>query len=147
MIEVILNDSLKDIENMTVDMMLAKEWNIAEIEEQLKKKTGNITFCYIGIADKTGLAQTTANTQTNIKNEEFFKQAMNGVSTTSNLIANPLKQGNEFVNAAPIYENNEIVGVLYGAIDVDSFSEEVRAIIENEEYYFSIVEQRFYIKS
>ncbi len=66
---------------------------------------------------------------------------MNGVSTTSNLIANPLKQGNEFVNAAPIYENNEIVGVLYGAIDVDSFSEEVRAIIENEEYYFSIVEQ------
>ena len=33
------------------------------------------------------------------------------------------------------------MGVLYGAIDVDSFSEEVRAIIENEEYYFSIVEQ------
>lgn len=141
MIEVILNDSLKDIENMTVDMMLTKEWDIAEIEEQLKKKAGNITFCYIGIADKTGLAQTTANTQTNIKNEEFFKQAMNGVSTTSNLITNPLKQGNEFVNAAPIYENNEIVGVLYGAIDVDSFSEKVRTIIENEEYYFSIVEQ------
>ena len=38
MIEVILNDSLKDIENMTVDMMLTKEWDIAEIEEQLKQE-------------------------------------------------------------------------------------------------------------
>ncbi|MEY8320872.1 sensor domain-containing diguanylate cyclase [Lachnospiraceae bacterium 46-61] len=141
MIEVILNDSLKDVENMTVDMMLTEEWDITKIEKQLKEKAKNIIFCYIGIADKTGFTQTTTDTQINIKNEEFFKQAMNGISTTSNLITNPLKYSNEFVNAAPIYKNNEIVGVLYGAIDVDSFSESVRSIIENEEYYFSIVEQ------
>lgn len=103
----------------------------------------SVQFNYIGIADVKGLAQTTANEKMTIdvSEEEFFKKAIIGISNTSNLITQPLQSEYEFVNAVPIYKNGVIIGVLYGAIDVESFSEAMTNMNENRQYYFGIVEQ------
>ncbi len=142
-VKAILDNSLKHIENITEIITLTEERDIIEIEKKLKKEMVSVQFNYIGIADVKGLAQTTANEKMTIdvSEEEFFKKAIIGISNTSNLITQPLQSEYEFVNAVPIYKNGVIIGVLYGAIDVESFSEAMTNMNENRQYYFGIVEQ------
>ena len=140
-LKAMLDDSLNHMKNVAERMTLVRGISIDEIQERLQEESIGITFCYIGIADTTGLAKTTANIQADVKEEDFFKEAINGVSSTSKLIKQPLLYEYEFVNAVPIYQNGKITGVLYGAIDVESFSETMRNIIGNKQYYFGIVEQ------
>ena len=142
-VNAILDNSLKHIENITEIITLTEERDIIEIEKKLKKEMVSVQFNYIGIADVKGLAQTTANEKMTIdvSEEEFFKKAIIGISNTSNLITQPLQSEYEFVNAVPIYKNGVIIGVLYGASDVESFSEAMTNMNENRQYYFGIVEQ------
>ena len=77
----------------------------------------------------------------NTGEEAFFKKAIVGISHTSSLLEHPLHSPGEFVNAAPIYKNGVVTGVLYGVIDVSDFSEAMKNIDQNKQYYFSIVEQ------
>ncbi len=142
-VKAILDNSLKHIENITEIITLTEERDIIEIEKKLKKEMVSVQFNYIGIADVKGLAQTTANEKMTIdvSEEEFFKKAIIGISNTSNLITQPLQSEYESVNAVPIYKNGVIIGVLYGAIDVESFSEAMTNMNENRQYYFGIVEQ------
>lgn len=139
----ILDNSLKHTENMTEIITLTEEKDITEIEKKLKKEMTNVQISYIGIADVTGIAQTTANGKAtvDVSEEEFFKKAIIGISNTSNLIKQPLQSEYEFVNAVPIYKDNVIIGVLYGAIDVENFSEAMANMNGSKEYYFGIVEQ------
>lgn len=139
----ILDNSLKHTENMTEIITLTGEKDITEIEKKLKKEMTNIQISYIGIADVTGIAQTTANGKAtvDVSEEEFFKKAIIGISNTSNLIKQPLQSEYEFVNAVPIYRGDVIIGVLYGAIDVENFSEVMANMNGSKEYYFGIVEQ------
>ncbi len=136
----VLENSLKDIRAVAEKMAL-EEMNIQEVERQLKKGAKMISFCYIGITDTKGLAQTTAGIQADVKEEVFFKKAITGISNTSNLLEHPLHSQGEFVNAVPIYQNGVVTGVLYGVIDVSDFSELMKNISQNKQYYFSIVEQ------
>ena len=139
----ILDNSLKHTENMTEIITLTEEKDITEIEKKLKKEMTNVQISYIGIADVAGIAQTTANGKAtvDVSEEEFFKKAIVGISNTSNLIKQPLQSEYEFVNAVPIYKDNVIIGVLYGAIDVENFSEAMANMNGSKEYYFGIVEQ------
>lgn len=139
----ILDNSLKHTENMTEIITLTEEKDITEIEKKLKKEMTNVQISYIGIADVTGIAQTTANGKAtvDVSEEEFFKKAIIGISNTSNLIKQPLQSEYEFVNAVPIYRGDVIIGVLYGAIDVENFSEVMANMNGSKEYYFGIVEQ------
>ncbi len=142
-VKAILDNSLKHIENITEIITLTEERDIKEIEKRLKKEMVSVQFSYIGIADIKGLAQTTANENitVDVSEEEFFKKAIIGISNTSGLITHPLQSEYEFVNAVPIYKNGVIIGVLYGAIDVEIFSEAMTNMNENRQYYFGIVEQ------
>lgn len=140
-IKAILDNSLEHMEGLSKIMSLSKGIDITQIQKHLQEESIGITFCYVGIADTTGLAKTTDNIQTNVKEEDFFKEAINGTSNTSKLIKQPLQCKNEFVNAVPVYEKDKIVGVLYAAIDVENFSEEIKNIIGNQQYYLGIVEQ------
>ncbi len=136
----VLENSLKNVRTMTEKMAL-ENISIEEIEKQLKEEAKIIPFCYIGITDTKGIAQTTIGIQADVSEEAFFKKAIVGISHTSSLLEHPLHSPGEFVNAAPIYKNGVVTGVLYGVIDVSDFSEAMKNIDQNKQYYFSIVEQ------
>ena len=69
----VLENSLKNVRTMTEKMAL-ENISIEEIEKQLKEEAKIIPFCYIGITDTKGIAQTTIGIQADVSEEAFFKK-------------------------------------------------------------------------
>lgn len=99
-------------DNRTNDIVASMDTNI---------KNGAFSSMYI--ADTTGLSFSYSGVALNVWEREYYQKALSGNETISNPI-NSLLDGKKVISfAVPIYEHDNIKGVLVGVIDIDSFDE------------------------
>ncbi|MEA4993491.1 MAG: methyl-accepting chemotaxis protein [Oscillibacter sp.] len=120
-------DGLAQVPAIT-DSAASLDEKIAYFEAEAKR-SGYILF---GFADKTGKAVIlNSNRETNdVSDRPFFQSAIQGTPTASDLMFSKLDGKPVLVYAAPVYENGQIIGVLYGRRDGLTLSQ----ICENVTY-------------
>lgn len=91
------------------------------------KRTGYAAFAF---ADKDGDA-TVFNTKretTNISSRDYFRAALNGQPAVSDLIISYTTGELVLIFSAPVYRQDEVVGILYGTRDVSTLSEMISEV-------------------
>ncbi len=91
------------------------------------KRTGYLAFAF---ADKNGNA-TVFNSKretTNINHRDYFQTALKGQPSVSDLIISSATGELVIIFAAPVYQQGEVVGILYGRRDGNSLSEIIRDV-------------------
>ncbi|MDR3598198.1 methyl-accepting chemotaxis protein [Clostridium sp.] len=91
----------------------------AVLLEEVKRK-GCIR---IGIIDKNGDLKNSDGTTANVKDREYFQNALSGKSNVSDPVISKVDNTLNIVYAVPIKDNNEIVGVLLETIDGNTLSD------------------------
>jgi len=104
---------------------LARNQAILDSESTYEEKTtifqeeSKITgFTYFVVTDVngSGLKMDGSRERINVKDQSFFQAAMNGATTTSDVLINEAGEAELFI-ATPIYQNGAQKGVLYGRLD------------------------------
>ncbi len=93
--------------------------------EELQKESGH--FDYISVATPSGdiVASSikSAVGSVNIKERKYFQEALKGNLSTSDVIVTKTTGRPSFTIAAPVKDREKIIGVFYGAVDMNAFSE------------------------
>lgn len=91
-----------------------------------KIKRNNAFFELIALADPGGriIASSEAGMigSTNISNRSYFKESFSGNVSVSDVIKSKVSGNPVFCIASPVRQNNTIVGVLFGAINLNHFT-------------------------
>lgn len=104
---------------------LARNQAILDSESTYEEKTtifqeeSKITgFTYFVVTDVngSGLKMDGSRERINVKDQSFFQAAINGATTTSDVLINEAGEAELFI-ATPIYQNGAQKGVLYGSLD------------------------------
>lgn len=99
--------SMEDIEGM--------EWEIQKpLLERQAKRTGFLT---LGIVDLNGKVQFNDGTIANVADKKYFKDALNGNTSISDVIISKMTNEPELAYVAPIESSGRVVGVLMGIRD------------------------------
>ncbi len=107
---------------------------LSVIEESVDK-----SFKRAGVILTDGTAYTTDNKVSDFSDRQYFKKAMNGESNVSDRLLD-IWDGKEInVYAAPIYQNNEIIGVIFAAKSQEQFSEALKIESFHGEGYSYII--------
>lgn len=98
------------------------------IDEQ--KRAESLGFKQFGIADKEGNAFFSDNSNANVADRDYFKDALGGKTAISSTIVSRVDNSVILAYATPIhhYTTNEITGVLIGLVDAKKFCEMVSGI-------------------
>lgn len=106
------------------DITLGEKITFFETEA---KREGYLALAF---ADKNGHS-TVFNSKretTNIADREYFKTALNGKATVSDLIVSSVTGDLVLIFAAPVYEHGKIIGVVYGRRDGHDLSEIINEV-------------------
>lgn len=107
-------------ENLTLDEKVA-------FFEAEAKRSGYLAFAF---ADKEGNS-TVFNSKhetTNVASREYFQTALNGQTSVSDLIISSATGELVTIFSAPVYDQGELVGVIYGRRDGNTLSEIVSSV-------------------
>ena len=102
------------------------------------KRTGYQAFAFADINGNVTVFNTERET-TNISNRDYFQTAIKGQPAVSDLIISRVTGELVLVFAAPIYQNGEVVGVIYGRRDGNALSEIVNRVNYKQTGYAYIV--------
>ncbi|ADL02874.1 methyl-accepting chemotaxis protein [Lacrimispora saccharolytica] len=109
-----------------LDEKLTFDEKVAFFEEEAKR-SGYLAFAF---ADKEGNA-TVFNSKhetTNVASREYFKTALSGQASVSDLIISSATSELVTIFSAPVYDQGELVGVIYGRRDGNTLSEIVSSV-------------------
>lgn len=130
-IEAKFDTDIRYIEALSRDTILLDdkipfEEKITFLQDEAKK-TGYLSFAF---ADKNGNSTifNSKREKTNIAQREYFKKAMKGETTKSDLLVSSATGEQVIIIATPIYKNGEHIGVFYGRRDGGLLSEFVSNI-------------------
>ncbi|MDF2473525.1 MAG: methyl-accepting chemotaxis sensory transducer with Cache sensor [Anaerocolumna sp.] len=119
--------------------MIASSDNITDTSKTVEQKLSSLSgiiekygYLRIGIADLNGDLISSNNSNTNVGNREYFTNALEGISSTSDPIVSQLDGSFVIVFAAPIIINNEVTGVLVAVKDGNEISNIVSDITFGE---------------
>ncbi len=126
----IVSDEIKKTQAIITELAsntLLTDSNVTEEEkvafyEQRAKSLGFILFFYIK-PDGTGINLTHEGDKFDLSQKEYFKKAIKGDVSTTDIIIDELTGGNIVITAAPYYEGDEIKGVFAGISSADYFSQ------------------------
>ncbi len=103
----------------------------------------NSDFERVGITNSEGDCLLSSGLLTNVKNKEYFKRSMEGEAYITNVFESMLKENLKiFIISVPIYEGEEVFGVLYGVIETNQLSEIYNSHEHISERYFHIVDHK-----
>lgn len=86
--------------------------------EYLKKTD----FLGLGIVDKKGLAQYTDDTQADLSDRDYIKEALKGKTVVSDVIISKITNEPVLMIASPIYKDKELVGLVLARSDANKLS-------------------------
>lgn len=91
------------------------------------KRTGYLAFAF---ADKNGdaLVFNSNRETTNVGARDYFQAALNGQPAVSDIIVSGATGELVLIYASPVYQNGEVVGVIYGRRDGDALGEIIRDV-------------------
>lgn len=123
-------------ENMIVSLQALAE-NVKGLDNSSEEEIGRQLiplakvgyFDYVGLGDKEGNILDSELHKTNIKEREYFQDAMAGKITISDVLFSQVKDGEEIqVLAVPILEGDQAEGIVFGITNLGTINE----LLENE---------------
>ncbi|SDU36003.1 methyl-accepting chemotaxis protein [Desulfobacula phenolica] len=126
-----------DLNNFSEETIFADASNPSSKDESIqstanrrleKIKRNNTFFELISIADPGGIIIASSETgmigSMNVSNRSYFKEALSGNISVSEVIKSKVSGNPVFCISSPVKQNNTIVGVLFGAINLNHFTKE-----------------------
>lgn len=108
----------------------------------LKTETSKYGFLRMCLADLQGNAITTDNKTINVADRQYFKDALNGKSTVSNLLVDRITNSEPIVvYATPIFNNGKVAQVLYAVNSASDFAKLADVTIFNNSCYSYVLNQ------
>lgn len=141
-IEQIVKGRLNYLSALTVHPMVKD--NLIPLEEKIKffeTEAGKSGFQAFGFADRNGNLKTytTVAETVNIASDDYFKKAMEGKANVSDIMVTKDKGNLTVVYAAPVYEGNNIIGVLCAKKDGADLSDIVSNIVYKKTGYAYVI--------
>ena len=117
---------LKYVETLAQDpLLVSKTAPMSQKVSYYEKEAQRTGFLAFALADKKG-DSTVFNAKgetTNVAERDYFQAAMKGIPTVSDVLISSATGEAVVLFAAPVYQNGQIVGVLYGRHDGNTLSE------------------------
>lgn len=99
-------------------------------------------FDYVGASDAQGNAMDSEQHRTNIQKREYFKDAMEGKISISDVLDSQVKEGEEVqVLAVPIWEDGVSCGVIFGIVNVGTM-DKLMENVTGSDIYTQIVDSK-----
>ncbi|OWZ84861.1 methyl-accepting chemotaxis protein [Natranaerobius trueperi] len=135
-VEAILPEKADDVSNLVeerlsaylveleylADRQVIKTMDWDDQEEMLEEHLDDSVYNQLGIIDPDGVARLTNDYPMNIREHEYFQDAMDGESNFADMLIERVT-GPLFVGAVPIYDGDDITGVLMGRMEGIHLSE------------------------
>jgi len=123
-VEVYIDSHLRELKAVSLnsiisDSSLPYEERLKELEKQLKLDG----FKRLSIVDLKGNVITTDGYRINVGDREYFLKAKAGIANVSDPVISRIDGIMAIAFAVPIYQNQEVTGVLYGTHHADVLSE------------------------
>lgn len=77
----------------------------------------------ISVSDRDGVTVNDDGEESNARDFDFFKQAMEGKRYIEKVSVDPFEEREEFLIAVPIFYEGKVIGVVSGSYNIDVFSE------------------------
>lgn len=94
-----------------------------QMQEALRIISENTDFEYTSYVDATGQGLNNEGTNLNVADRDYFHAAYGGETVVSEPMESVLRKANVIVVATPVWENAEIVGVLFGSYNIAKLNE------------------------
>ncbi len=121
-----INGDLSTIDAIATFFSDDKEFDVSKALSILKKEMDKESFKRMGIIMPDGTAYSTDNKIFNFSDREYFIKAMNGISNVSDRLIDK-SDGKEInVYASPIYQDDNIIGVIFATKSQEQFSEAIK---------------------
>ncbi len=121
-----INGDLSTIDAIATFISDDKEFDVSKALSILKKEMDKESFKRMGIIMPDGTAYSTDNKIFNFSDREYFIKAMNGISNVSDRLIDK-SDGKEInVYASPIYQDDNIIGVIFATKSQEQFSEAIK---------------------
>ena len=96
-------------------------------------------FTHIGITNAQGVSLTTTGGETvDVSSTDFFQQTIAGKACISETLASPFSNSQVFIVSAPIYNQQKVIGIVYGVCDIEQFSTS-NSFLENRNMYYNYI--------
>ncbi|MDF2568071.1 MAG: putative signaling protein, partial [Oscillospiraceae bacterium] len=108
-----INDEFDKLKSMA--LLIGRQGNMdaSKLMSVLKQEKDQNGYKKIGIALKDGSAYISDGKKENVKDDDFFKQALTGKTTLSDTFTDQSDHNPVNIYSTPIYNNGKIVGVLF----------------------------------
>lgn len=121
-----INGDLSTIDAIATFISDDKEFDVSKALSILKKEMDKESFKRMGIIMPDGTAYSTDNKIFNFSDREYFIKAMNGISNVSDRLIDK-SDGKEInVYASSIYQDDNIIGVIFATKSQEQFSEAIK---------------------
>lgn len=116
-----INEMVEQLEYVALKVNQQDTFESEEVKESLKGANSAKKFDYIGVVDATGKGYDDHNNIVDIAERDYFKQAMEGKVSFSEVIDSKVVKGKKVqIIAQPIRTlENDVIGVVYGVVNID----------------------------
>lgn len=122
LVEIKVNDHMETLEVIASMIETGGNFDSNVVIDTIKPEAERNAFKRMGIILPDGQAITTDGIILDLGNREYFKTAMTGVTVVSDTLLDSTDGKNINVYATPVYDGNQIVGILFASVETDSFT-------------------------
>lgn len=118
------------------------EFQSDEQMQLLAETVSNTEFQRMGLADADGNSKITNGVEQNIKKRQYFQDCMKKKAVISENLESAVVNADVFMAAVPVLDwNQEVQGVLYGVVEIDTFNIYNNTSIAEESQYIHIIDR------
>jgi len=121
-----INGDLSTINAISTYISDDEKFDVSNALSILKKEMNKESFKRMGIIMPDGTAYSTDNIILNFSDREYFIKAMNGISNVSDRLIDRYDGKEINVYASPIYQDANIIGVIFATKSQEQFSEAIK---------------------
>ncbi len=115
------------------------EFNQKDVYEILIKESKRHKFSNMAVSIKGGDTYYQDGMKLNISDQPYFIKAMQGMSSVTEIVQSPRDEKSVIIYAVPIYDNNNIIGVLHAETDITQFEELYTITSYNKNLYTYVI--------
>ncbi|MEF9919739.1 MAG: GGDEF domain-containing protein [Erysipelotrichaceae bacterium] len=134
-----ISGDIKTLEALVTALEAKGNFNVTDVMPMLKLEADKNYFKRMGIILADGAAYTTDNAVANFSNREYFKEAMKGNSSVSDMLTDITDGEDINVMAAPIQEDGAIVGVIFATKKQEYFNKSMKTSAFNSKGYSYVI--------
>ncbi|MGV8906426.1 MAG: EAL domain-containing protein [Acetobacterium sp.] len=122
LMEIKVNDQMETLKVIASMIETGENFDPNVVIDTIRPEAERNAFKRMGIILPDGQAITTDGIALDLGGREYFKQTMTGLTVVSDTLLDSTDGKNINVYATPVYDGNQIVGILFASIETDSFT-------------------------